>query len=179
MNKSGHQKGALEMTNTPDATAAEFLYYNRWANLHLIDACLDLTPDQLASSAPGTYGSIYATLEHIVQAEARYYKRLSGIHLEPPFSWEDNPPLSDIRPYAARVSSALVEAAEQMQITDSFARDWEDQAWEGRSSRYKSVAMLIQVVNHGVEHRTNVTTILFQQGIQPPDLGCYRATLRY
>jgi hypothetical protein len=27
-----------------------------------------------------------------------------------------------------------------------------------------------QAVNHGVEHRTNITTILFQQGIQPPDL---------
>ena len=59
------------MTNTPDTIAAEFLYYNRWANLQLIDACLDLTPDQLASSAPGTYVSIYATLEHIIQAEPR------------------------------------------------------------------------------------------------------------
>ncbi len=158
------------MTNAPDAMAVEFLYYNRWANLHLIDACSRLTPGQLASSAPGTYGSIYATLEHIIQAEARYYKRLSGINLEPPFSWEDQPPLSEIQPYAERVSSALVEAAAQMQITDSFPRDWEDQGWEGRSSRYKSVAMLIQVVNHGVEHRTNITTILSQQGIQPPDL---------
>lgn len=99
------------MTNPPDAMAAEFLYYNRWANLHLIDACLDLMPDQLASSAPGTYGSIYATLEHIVKAEARYRKRLSGIHLDPPFSWDAAPPLSEIRPYAERVSSALVEAA--------------------------------------------------------------------
>ena len=59
------------MTNTPDTIAAEFLSYNRLSNLQLIVACLDLTPDQLASSAPGTYGSIYATLEHIIQAEAR------------------------------------------------------------------------------------------------------------
>jgi uncharacterized damage-inducible protein DinB len=78
--------------------------------------------------------------------------------------------LSEMRPYAERVSSALVKAAEHMQITDSFARDWEDQEGERRSSRYKAVALLIQVVNHGVEHRTNITTILSQQGIQPPDL---------
>jgi uncharacterized damage-inducible protein DinB len=158
------------MTNAPDTMAAEFLHYNRWANLHLIDACRDLTPDQLASSAPGTYGSIYATLVHILQAEARYYQRLAGIRLDPPFAWDAAPPLSEIRPYAERVSSALVEAAEQMQITDSFPRDWDDPEWEGLSSRYKAVAMLIQVVNHGVEHRTNITTILSQQGIQPPDL---------
>jgi uncharacterized damage-inducible protein DinB len=158
------------MTNTCDPMVAEFLYYNRWANLHLIDACRELTSDQLASSAPGTYGSIYDTLVHLIQAEARYYKRLSGTRLDPPFAWEDKPPLSAIRSYAERVSSALVETAEKMQITDSFQRDWEDPEWEGLSARYKSVSMLIQVVNHGVEHRTNITTILAQQGIQTPDL---------
>jgi uncharacterized damage-inducible protein DinB len=156
--------------NISDPMTAEFLYYNRWANLHLMDACLDLTPDQLASSAPGTYGSIYDTLVHIVQAEARYYKRLSGVQLAPPFSWEAAPSLSEIRPYAERVGSALVEAAEQMRSTDSFPRDWHEPEWEGQSNRYKAVSMLIQAVNHGVEHRTNITTILAQQGIRPPDL---------
>jgi uncharacterized damage-inducible protein DinB len=158
------------MTNIPDPMAAEFLHYNRWANLHLIDACGDLTPELLASATPGTYGSIYETLRHLIRAEARYYKRLTGVQLDPPFAWEAAPPLSEIRPYAERVSSALVEAAEQMQITDSFQRDWEEPEWEGLSLRYKSVAMLIQVINHGVEHRTNITTILAQQGIEPPGL---------
>lgn len=158
------------MTNVPDPMVAEFLYYNRWANLQLIDACSALTPEQLASSAPGTYGSIYDTLKHIIQAESRYYRRLTGITLDPPFSWEDAPQLSEIRPYAEQVSSALAEAAEGMQVSDSFPRDWDDADWEGRSSRYKSVALLIQVVNHGVEHRTNITTILAQQGIESPSL---------
>jgi DinB family. len=69
-----------------------------------------------------------------------------------------------------RVSSALVEAAQQMQSTDSFQRDWEDEGWQGQRNRYKSVAMLIQAVNHGVEHRTNITTIMAQKGMQAPDL---------
>ncbi len=38
--------------NTSNPFAVEFLQYNRWANLHLIDALLALTPEQLASSAP-------------------------------------------------------------------------------------------------------------------------------
>jgi len=158
------------MTNIPDPMTAEFLHYNRWANLRLIDACRDLSPDQLASSVPGTYGSIYDTLVHIIQAEARYYKRLSGVQLDPSFLWEAAPPLSEIRPYAERVSTALVEAAEQMHSADSFQRDWDEPEWQGQRLRYKAVSMLIQVVNHGVEHRTNITTILAQQGIQPPDL---------
>jgi uncharacterized damage-inducible protein DinB len=158
------------MTNTHYPSAAEFLHYNRWANLHLIDACLNLTPEQLASSAPGTYGSIYETLVHLTQAEARYYKRLTGILLEPPFSWEAAPSLAEIRSFMERVSRALVEAAEGMQDSDSFPRDWDDPEWQGHSQRYKSVAMLIQAVDHGIEHRTNITTILAQQGIHSPDL---------
>jgi uncharacterized damage-inducible protein DinB len=158
------------MTDSSDLMAAEFLHYNRWANLHLIDACMDLAPEQLASSAPGTYGGIYDTLVHIIQAESRYYKRLSGVRLDPPFAWEDKPSLSAIRPYAELVSRALVDVAEHMQIADSFQRDWDDPEWQGLSSRFKAVGMLIQVVNHGVEHRTNITTILAQQGIQAPGL---------
>ena len=156
--------------NTSNPFAFEFLQYNRWANLHLIDTLITLTPEQLASSAPGTYGSIYDTLVHIVQAESRYYQRLSGVALVPPFSWEVVPPLTAIRSFAEQVSGELVEAAEKMKITDTFERDWHDEEWEGQRSRYKSVSMLIQVVNHGVEHRTNITTILAQQGIEAPAL---------
>ncbi len=156
--------------NTSNPFAVEFLQYNRWANLHLIDALLALTPEQLASSAPGTYGSIYDTLVHIIQAESRYYQRLTGVGLVPSFSWEASPSLLEMRSFAELVSGGLVEAAEKMKITDSFERDWHDAEWEGQRSRYRSVSMLIQVVNHGVEHRTNITTIQAQQGIEAPAL---------
>ncbi len=153
------------MTTVLNATAAEFLNYNLWANLELIEACLKLTPEQLARSAPGTYGSIYNTLVHLIQAEVLYYQRLTGILLEPPFAWESNPSLTDMRPYAEQISRALVDAAAQIQFTDMFRRDWNDSYWEGRSFHFKKIGLLIQVVNHGVEHRTNITTILAQLGI--------------
>jgi uncharacterized damage-inducible protein DinB len=156
--------------NSSDPMTAEFLYYNRWANLRLIDACMELTSDQLARTAPGAYGSIYATLVHIVQAESRYYKRLTGVRLDPSFSWEADPPLSEIRPYAEQVGRALIEVAENMRITDTFPRDWQDPEWEGLGTRFKALGLLIQVVNHGVEHRTNITTILASEGIPTPGL---------
>src|SRR6266545_5350294 len=102
------------MPPIPDPIGVEFLHYNRWANLKLIDACMGLTPGELASSALGAYGSIYDTLVHIVRSEARYAGMLTGTPLPPPFSWDDHPPLAEIRPYAERVSSALVEAAGRM-----------------------------------------------------------------
>jgi len=45
-----------------------------------------------------------------------------------------------------------------------------EQAWQGQNFRYKAVALLIQAVNHGVEHCTNIRMILAQQHIRPPDI---------
>ena len=61
------------MTPIPDPAAVEFLHYNRWANLKLIDACSKLTPEQLAVSGPGAYGSIYDTFRHF-----RFYGNSRG-----------------------------------------------------------------------------------------------------
>ncbi|HEX7973899.1 MAG TPA: DinB family protein, partial [Anaerolineales bacterium] len=80
------------------------------------------------------------------------------------------PSLSEIRPYAQRTGSALAETAEQMQSSDSIQRNWNEPEWLGQPAHYRAVGLLIQVVNHGVEHRTNITTIMAQSGIEPPGL---------
>ena len=49
-----------------------------WASLLLMDTCLDLSPDQLETSAPGTYGTILSTMQHLVGADASYLYVLSG-----------------------------------------------------------------------------------------------------
>jgi uncharacterized damage-inducible protein DinB len=151
--------------HTPNTLTVEFLHYNRWANLRLIDTISGLNEVQLSSSAPGAYGTVYDTLKHIVRAEASYYRLLTGTRLQPPFSWDERPSLSQIRPYAEQVSSTLIETAENMQMNDVVEEDVEGQIY-----RYKAVTLLIQVLNHGVEHRTNITTILAQQGLELPEI---------
>src|SRR5580765_3863819 len=49
-----------------------------WATLRLIDVCLDLGPEQLATSVPGTYGSILDTQRHLVGADANYLFVMTG-----------------------------------------------------------------------------------------------------
>jgi uncharacterized damage-inducible protein DinB len=165
-----HNLKECAMENTSNPVVAEFFNYNRWANLHLIDACLALTPEQLASTAPGTYGNIYDTFVHIVRSEAGYNRRLTGIMLEPPFAWEAAPSLAEIRPYADQVSRSLVEVASQIKITDTLPRHWHEPEWASYPEHYRKVGLLIQVLNHGVEHRTNITTILAQHGLPTPEL---------
>ena len=85
------------MENQPEPTLIEFIRYNNWANAQILAVCLKLTPEQLAASAPGTYGTIHATLAHIITAETSYIRRLTGVRPEPPFKWEDRPALSGHR----------------------------------------------------------------------------------
>ena len=43
-----------------------------WATLRLLDACLELSPEELQTSVPGTYGSILDTQRHLVGSDASY-----------------------------------------------------------------------------------------------------------
>ncbi len=47
----------------------EFILYNNWANRQVLQACQKLSEDQLAATIPGAYGTIRATLEHIIRGE--------------------------------------------------------------------------------------------------------------
>ena len=49
-----------------------------WATLRLMDACSQLSDEQLQTSLPGTYGSILDTMRHLVGSDAGYLNRLSG-----------------------------------------------------------------------------------------------------
>ena len=66
-----------------------------WATERLIDACATRTPEQLATPAPGTYGSIMATLAHLVASDGWY---LSYFREQPaPIDEESNVTLADLR----------------------------------------------------------------------------------
>jgi uncharacterized damage-inducible protein DinB len=153
------------MTEPNEPMHVEFIRYNTWANLRLMEACENLSPEQLAAGAPGTYGTIARTLEHLVDSEAFYYALLTGETLPPPFNWKENPPVAEIRRYYGLVGQAMVGAAARVSLADVV-----HQKWEGGTASYKALALLIQVVNHGVEHRTNITTILTAHGAPAPEL---------
>ena len=148
-----------------DPTAVELFTYNRWANLALLDVCAALTPEQLANSDPGSYGTIYDTLMHIIRSEAAYYRLLTGAPLPPPFAWTDHPSLAQMRPYVDLVSSAFLGITPRFH-TGTVVREEEG----GEVYEYSPMVLLIQIINHGIEHRTNITTILARLGIATPEI---------
>ncbi|RPI25540.1 MAG: hypothetical protein EHM70_19950 [Chloroflexota bacterium] len=147
------------------STFMEFILYNNWANQQVLQACQNLSEDQLTAATPVAYGTIYDTLGHIIRGETFYLRLLTGSSPQPPFKWEDRPGLAEMTAYAAQVGQALVDMAQRILPTDQVVE--ED---EGQVFHYQALAVFIQVINHGIEHRTNITTVL-NQGLQkPPDV---------
>jgi uncharacterized damage-inducible protein DinB len=139
----------------PETTLAEFIRYNNWANQQVLEACPHLNEDQLAATMPGAYGTVRDTRAPMLEGEAFYVELLTGHRPRPSFQWATRPGFADIRAYASQVGNALVDAIHHIRPTERVME--EDQ---GKKFHYRALAVFIQVINHGVEHRTNITTIL-------------------
>ena len=48
---------------------ADAFDHHVWASLRIVDACLALSPEQLETNVPGTYGSILDTARHLVGSD--------------------------------------------------------------------------------------------------------------
>ncbi len=143
------------METLPETTLAELIRYNNWANQQVLAACEQLSEEQLESTLPGSYGTIRETLEHLIRSEAFYVSILTGQRPLPPFQWDAKPTLAEMREYAVQVGEALVDAIQRLRPNDLV---YEEE--EGQKFHYQAVVVFIQIINHGVEHRTNITSIL-------------------
>jgi uncharacterized damage-inducible protein DinB len=143
----------------------EFLRHNTMMNRRLVEACRQLTPEQLGTTAAGTYSSIGATLVHIANAQEGYAARL--LDVERPERLRDDP-----FPGFDAVSARLAHG--DAQLEDAASRRGEDRKVkvtgdDPPGTWWMPVSLfLLQAVNHGTEHRSQVATILTQLGIEPP-----------
>lgn len=148
------------MENQPESTLVELIRHNNWANAQVIAACQALDADQLAAAAPGAYGTIRDTLEHIIRAEADYVGRITGDRPQPPFEWRAEAPLADLAAFADQVAGALLDTVQRVAPTQ-LVHEEED----GLFIDYQARLLFMQAINHGIEHRTNITTILSGLGL--------------
>lgn len=146
----------------------EAFRYNKWANLHLLDVCATLSDEQLQLTAPGTYGTIAATLLHLFAAEQRYLRRLAGS--KPEINEHDPAALSlaILRKHAVRSGDQLIEAAKRITPEDTI-----DEERDGQLMRLHLGVVLLQAVHHGNDHRTHVCTILGHYGIPYGDMDVW------
>jgi uncharacterized damage-inducible protein DinB len=140
--------------------------YNRWATRQLIAFCAQLSDAQLDATLDGVYGSIRATLEHIIRSEEHYTVLLTGGRWQPTPAASTG--LAGLAERAAASGAALADVAAQDQ-TEHVLRG------ERRGEPYVLPALipLAQAIHHADDHRSQIATLLSRQGIEPPDLDVW------
>lgn len=147
---------------------ADAFSHHVWATLRLIDACLPLTDEQLASQVPGTYGSILDTVRHLVGADRSYLELLSGGKVAA--IDEETMDLPALR--AAMAANGPVWAtviAGDLDPDEVLVRRRDD----GSESHAPLGIRLAQVVHHGTDHRSQVCTALTNLGVTPPEIDAW------
>jgi uncharacterized damage-inducible protein DinB len=146
--------------------------HHQWATLKLLDVCATLTPEQLSTVAPGTYGSIITTLRHLVETDRWYLGFLSFEGSPLPGISEDNElTIAELRAETERNGEAW------LRVLARYADPEEDIEERGDGWEFHSPVgfRLAQAVHHGTDHRSQVWTALSALGIEPPkiDLWAY------
>jgi uncharacterized damage-inducible protein DinB len=141
--------------------------HHTWATLQLIDRCLQLSAEQLELSTPGTFGSLHATLNHLVVADRRYLRGITGEEAGPPS--QGPAPLTTLRAEMERQARRWRDVLDHVDEIDATMP-----AIEGPDP-YPEIEhavglFIVQAVHHGQEHRAHVCSILGAQGLEVPDV---------
>jgi uncharacterized damage-inducible protein DinB len=146
---------------------SDMFAHNTWANVRVIDVCSKLSGEQLDGTAEGTYGSIRDTLVHIIEAEESYLFRLNGERFDPPVTDQEWPGFDLLRSRAQEIGAGF----ERVIAEDDPGRAV---TWTRKNGDTPSMPMgmfLVQTINHGNEHRSQLATVLTHLGIEPPELS--------
>ena len=139
-----------------------------WASVVLLDTCAGLTPEQLETSVPGTYGSILGTLRHLVGADYGYLEVLSPGTFGP-FD-EDSMDVVSLRAAMAATGPVWISLLEsELDADATITRNRDD----GSTSSAPLSIRLAQVPHHGTDHRSQVCTALTTLGIEPPEIDVW------
>jgi uncharacterized damage-inducible protein DinB len=139
-----------------------------WATVRLIDACLALSPGQLDTAVPGTYGSILDTMRHLVGADSWYLFVLSGERS--PGIDEEHMGLPELRAAMERDGAAWSSLLAQEPDAEAVIVRRRD---DGSETHAPIGIRLAQALHHGTDHRSQICTAITALGIEPPAIDVW------
>ena len=151
----------------PSSPLADAFGHHVWATIRVLDACAVLDDAQLATTVPGTYGTIIDTLRHVVDGDVFYLTVLLG--RPEPFDDKGNdiPTLRAVMEahgpaWRGLVAGDIDPAADVVEYEDS-----------GYETHAPLGIRLAQALHHGTDHRSQVCTALTSLGIEPPSIDAW------
>ena len=142
--------------------------YNRWMNERLCECCARLGDDERKEDMRAFFRSIHGTLNHLLLADRLWMGRFTG----KPFAaksldQELYADFAQLRAERARTDAAIEAWAARL---DDATLDGELAYTSMVNPQPRRIAMRLAVThffNHQAHHRGQLTTLLFQRGIDP------------
>ena len=153
--------------------------YNQWMNRKLYQKVQLLPADEIAKDRGAFFQSVLGTLNHILVADLFWLRRIAGAEacaevLAPMREMTMPSGLRDI--LYDDIAALAVKREEIDALILSFSESW-NEAMLAELIRYRNMAgekferplgaLLQHLLNHQTHHRGQVTTLLFQAGVDP------------
>ena len=139
--------------------------HNTWATIQIIDACTNLSAEELQTTVPGTRGPIIDTLRHIVAGEAVDLEIVTGVRANEQLA---HMPPGELRAPAAELGEAWTRFLSQPIDPDEPVHELDDT--DGYERTAPLAFRLAGTLNHGCDHRSQICTALTTLGVQPPKI---------
>jgi uncharacterized damage-inducible protein DinB len=145
-----------------------FLFdYDRWATSQILDASLDLSADEWSADSVIGERGIGGILVHALGVHERWRTGFEGHR--PSLALRENDPLIG--------SDELREAWEaEWQLVRTFIAGLDEDGLDGTYAGAPLWQALVQLINHGTQHRSEAAVILTAAGASPGDLDIVRFT---
>ena len=138
-----------------------------WATVRLIDACLDLSAEELETNVPGTRGPIIETLRHLVGSDAFDLFILTNDRAY--IVDAEGMSLVEARAVMERNGGGWAELISGPLDPDAVVREVDEndgfQRWAPVGFR------LAGTLEHGTDHRSQICTALTTIGVRPPRIN--------
>jgi uncharacterized damage-inducible protein DinB len=145
------------------------LRYHRWATGKVLEETVPLPAEQLVKTLGGSFGSVYATLVHLYQADCIWRDRLTGVPTGQLADYEAPGCTYDLQTAWTEALSAMVAWAEGLSEND-WLREMSYKTLAGKTYETPLWQMVLHIVNHGSHHRGQITNMLRQLGVKPVNL---------
>lgn len=146
---------------------------NAWSNHRLLAVCSGLPQETFTASLGGFFGSLRATLNHILVVDWYYVDALEGGSLGAA-AWHDEEPcatVADVQREQAAVDSRLIAFCEALDDSSLEAKVRLIRAAGDRIERADRV--LLHLFQHQIHHRGQAHGLLSATSVAPPQLDEY------
>ena len=143
--------------------------YNTWANARILNAASRITTEQYLAPVASSYGNLCGTLVHTLFAEWIWRNRWEG---HSPTEWflpEDFPTFESLQSRWKTEEKALMTFVDN--INDEDLNKTVHYNRTGGESRENILwHLMVHLVNHGTQHRSEAAAMLTEFGHSPGDI---------